>query len=115
VNPKQPRDYEKRLELKRALFFINVNHTTLKKRMGMEELEEMKLKLTKLKPIGVFGSYTREREDEKKPISLLKFISLENYLNGFRGRLIWLRKVPQSRAQANISYKKLQTYEECEM
>ena len=68
--------------------------------MGME-LEEIKRKLVELKPIlkekfkvktiGLFGSYIRGREKEKsdldilvefdEPISLLKFITLENYLS----------------------------------
>lgn len=65
------------------------------------ELKEIKKKLAELKPvlrekfkvktIGLFGSYIRGREKEKsdldilvvfdEPISLLKFIALENYLS----------------------------------
>jgi len=65
------------------------------------ELEEIRRKLVELKPIlkekfkvktiGLFGSYIRRREKEKsdldilvefeEPISLLKFIALENYLS----------------------------------
>jgi len=65
------------------------------------ELEEVRRKLVELKPIlkekfkvktiGLFGSYIRRREKEKsdldilvefeEPISLLKFITLENYLS----------------------------------
>ncbi len=67
----------------------------------MRDLEEIKKKLEKLKPsleekfkvktMGVFGSYIREEEKEKsdldilvefeEPVSLLKFIELENYLS----------------------------------
>lgn len=65
------------------------------------KIEETKKKLTELKPvlreefkvksIGVFGSYIRGKEKEKsdldilvefeEPVSLLKFIELENYLS----------------------------------
>lgn len=65
------------------------------------ELEEIRRKLVELKPlmkekfkvktIGLFGSYIKGREKEKsdldilvefeEPISLLKFIALENYLS----------------------------------
>ena len=65
------------------------------------ELEEIRRKLVELKPvmkenfkvktIGLFGSYVKGREKEKsdldilvefeEPISLLKFIALENYLS----------------------------------
>jgi len=92
----------KRLELEGTVFFRKVNHNKLKqRRMNMEKLEEIKLKLAELKPIlkerfkvktiGVFGSYIRGRKKEKsdldilvefeEPISLLKFIALENYLS----------------------------------
>jgi len=67
----------------------------------MMKIEETKKKLTELKPvlraefkvksIGVFGSYIRGKEKEKsdldilvefeEPVSLLKFIELENYLS----------------------------------
>jgi len=69
------------------------------------ELEEIKRKLAELKPIlrekfkvktiGLFGSFIRGREKEKsdldilvefeEPISLLKFIALENYLSDSLG------------------------------
>lgn len=67
----------------------------------MKNLEEIKKKIEELKPlikerfkvksIGIFGSYIRGEEKEKsdldiliefeEPISLLKFIELENYLS----------------------------------
>lgn len=67
----------------------------------MRDLEEIKKKLERLKPsleekfkvktMGIFGSYVREEEKEKsdldilvefeEPVSLLKFIELENYLS----------------------------------
>jgi len=67
----------------------------------MKKIEEIKSKLEELKPIlkekfkvksiGVFGSYIRGEEKEKsdldilvkfeEPVSLLKFIELENYLS----------------------------------
>ncbi len=66
----------------------------------MKNVEEMRRKLEDLKPllkdkfkvrgIGIFGSYIRGEEKEKsdldilvefeEPISLLKFVELENYL-----------------------------------
>ncbi len=66
----------------------------------MKNVEEMRWKLEELKPllkdkfkvrgIGIFGSYIRGEEKEKsdldilvefeEPISLLKFVELENYL-----------------------------------
>lgn len=66
----------------------------------MKNVEEMRRKLEALKPllkdkfkvrgIGIFGSYIRGEEKEKsdldilvefeEPISLLKFVELENYL-----------------------------------
>jgi predicted nucleotidyltransferase len=66
----------------------------------MKNVEEMRQKLEELKPllkdkfkvkgIGIFGSYIRGEEKEKsdldilvefeEPISLLKFVELENYL-----------------------------------
>lgn len=68
---------------------------------NMKNLEEIKEKIEELKPslreefkvksIGIFGSYIRGEEKEKsdldilvefeEPISLLKFIALENYLS----------------------------------
>lgn len=67
----------------------------------MRDLEEIKKKLEKLKPsleekfkvktMGIFGSYIKGEEKEKsdldilvefeEPVSLLKFIELENYLS----------------------------------
>ena len=67
----------------------------------MRDLEEIKKKLERLKPsleekfkvktMGIFGSYVREEEKEKgdldilvefeEPVSLLKFVELENYLS----------------------------------
>jgi hypothetical protein len=69
--------------------------------MNMKKIEEIKSKLEELKPIlkekfkvksiGVFGSYISGKEKEKsdldilvefeEPVSLLKFIELENYLS----------------------------------
>ncbi|KPV64097.1 MAG: Nucleotidyltransferase domain protein [Candidatus Bathyarchaeota archaeon BA2] len=69
------------------------------------ELEEIRRKLVELKPvmkgefkvktIGLFGSYIKGQEKEKsdldilvefeEPISLLKFIALENYLSDSLG------------------------------
>ena len=66
----------------------------------MKDLEEIKKKLEELKPsleekfkvktIGIFGSYIRGEKEKsdldilvefEEPISLLKFIELENYLS----------------------------------
>jgi len=71
----------------------------------MKNLEEIKKKIEELKPsikekfkvksIGIFGSYIRGEEKKKsdldvlvefeEPISLLKFIALENYLSDSLG------------------------------
>ncbi|MFQ6076640.1 MAG: nucleotidyltransferase family protein [Candidatus Bathyarchaeia archaeon] len=67
----------------------------------MKNIEEIKSKLEELKPllkerfrinrIGIFGSYVRKEDEEgsdldilvefEEPISLLKFVELENYLS----------------------------------
>lgn len=71
----------------------------------MRKIEEIKRKLEELKPslkerfkvksIGIFGSYVKGEEKEEsdldilvefeEPISLLKFVSLENYLSDSLG------------------------------